>query len=377
MTQARPNPKVRKRHDLYLVTQYADDSVNSTGYLWALFIRSARQAGYRVHLITPRADLPGWMPSALAKLTVTLSLLLICLWRLPRHSTALFATNPAFLPLAASIVRRLKRVRVFVLIHDLFPQNTLPVGLMQAQSLNYRILSTLFRKAYRRCAGLIVIGRDMEEVLIGLLGRDVPLLYVPIWVPAVATPKHLLESPPSQLCHFQYFGNLGALQGLDAVLDGIANSRSANARFDFVGTGAARVAISAHPVLSQDTRVTLHPPVAFAERGHVLGACDVSLVTLLPQMYGLAVPSKAYFSMAYGVPFLYVGDPGSELHLTIQDEPGIGWFVPAGDSNAMAQKIDQICETFSPQKMLDQHAIFINTLHPDTAALKIMKFLQE
>lgn len=378
MTGQALHPNDQKLQDLYVVTQFADASTNSTGYLWALLIESARQAGYRVHVISPRAEWPGYLPKALVKLITTASLLVSCLLYLPRKSTVLCATNPVFLPLALSLVRWIKHIKVFVVIHDLFPQNAVIAGYFSTQTRRYRWLCGLFRFAYQGCAGVVVIGRDMYLVVREWVGPDLPLEYVPNWVPAVPLAgPHILRAAEQepQLCRFQYFGNLGSLQGLDVVLDGIAQSRAPNARFDFIGTGATAAAIAAHPVLANDTRIALHPTVAFADRNRVLGACDVSLVTLKPQMYGLAVPSKAYFSFANGIPILYMGDKGSELHLTLQDSPALGWFVPAGDAQALADKIDQIC-TLPPNPDLGPQAAEVLTkMHPDQALRKIMAFI--
>lgn len=368
----------QKLQDLYVVTQFADASVNSTGYLWALLIQSAEQAGYRVRVISPRAVWPAYIPKALIKLITTLSLLIACLRRLPRHSTVLCATNPVFLPLALSLVHWVKRVKVFVVIHDLFPQNAVVAGYVAASSRSYRGLRAVFRIAYQSCAGVVVIGRDMQQVARGWLGPDLPIEYVANWVPAtpLARPQTLPRTAKDRhICRFQYFGNLGALQGLDVVLDGIARSHATNARFDFIGTGASAAAIAAHPILARDTRISLHPTVAFADRNAVLGACDVSLVTLRPQMYGLAVPSKAYFSFANGVPILYMGDTGSELHLTLQEAPALGRFVPAGNAQALADTIDQLCTMPPDPDFGPQAAKVMADLHPDQALRKIMAFI--
>lgn len=359
---------------LYVVTQFADEDSNSTGYLWWLLIQSAKTSGVAVHLITPRTDFPRWMPKVLVKIVATAALITECLWRLPRHSTVLCATNPAFLPLAISMVQRIKRAKVYVLIHDLFPLNTVQAGLMAEKGLAFRVLLALFTAAYRRCAGVIVIGRDMQQVVAVQLGARVPVLYVPNWVPA-PTSEIARVKPLGSLCRFQYFGNLGVLQGLDFVLEGVAKSKAKNARFEFIGAGAAQAAVAAHPILSLDDRVTLRAGVAFRDRNSILADCDVSLVTLRPQMYGLAVPSKAYFSLAHGIPFLYMGDPDSELHLTLCDHPSLGWFVPAGKAQDLADQIDRICLT-PPDSFLSVEASgLLLAIHPDQARRKIMRFI--
>jgi glycosyltransferase involved in cell wall biosynthesis len=60
-------------------------------------------------------------------------------------------------------------------------------------------------------------------------------------------------------------------------------------------------------------------------------------------MYGLGVPSKAYFSMAAAKPLLLVADPKSEIGRVIQ-EGGIGWIVPPNCPETLARRIDSICQ---------------------------------
>jgi hypothetical protein len=64
----------------------------------------------------------------------------------------------------------------------------------------------------------------------------------------------------------------------------------------------------------------------------------------MPGMFGLAVPSKAYFSMAADKPLLVIGDEGAELERTVSTHKGLGWFCKAGDPVALARKIDEICD---------------------------------
>jgi glycosyltransferase involved in cell wall biosynthesis len=60
-------------------------------------------------------------------------------------------------------------------------------------------------------------------------------------------------------------------------------------------------------------------------------------------MKGLAVPSKAYFSLAADKPILAVMDEESEISLMVEEEE-IGWVCPAGDPIALAKIIDHICD---------------------------------
>ena len=55
------------------------------------------------------------------------------------------------------------------------------------------------------------------------------------------------------------------------------------------------------------------------KQSEILGSCDIALITLADEMYGLAVPSKSYNIMAAGKPILYIGNSGSEIWKVVSD----------------------------------------------------------
>ncbi len=83
-----------------------------------------------------------------------------------------------------------------------------------------------------------------------------------------------------------------------------------------------------------------------------LGAADVHLVSLLPALEGLIVPSKFYGILAARRPVVFVGDPDGELARIIR-EANCGRIVAAGDSIDLARVIGTLktsasaCEAMS------------------------------
>jgi colanic acid biosynthesis glycosyl transferase WcaI len=70
-----------------------------------------------------------------------------------------------------------------------------------------------------------------------------------------------------------------------------------------------------------------------------LAAGDVHLVTLLPQLEGLVVPSKLYGILAAGRPVVFVGDTDGELARLIR-EHRVGVAIASGDAPALR---DALC----------------------------------
>jgi colanic acid biosynthesis glycosyl transferase WcaI len=69
-----------------------------------------------------------------------------------------------------------------------------------------------------------------------------------------------------------------------------------------------------------------------------LGAGDVHLVSLLPQLEGLIVPSKLYGILAAARPVVFVGDPDGELSRVIR-ESAIGVSIPCGDGEGLCRAL--------------------------------------
>ncbi|MFG6569900.1 glycosyltransferase family 4 protein [Sulfitobacter sp. 1A13679] len=364
-----------KSEVIYVVTEFAEKEMNSTGYLWSIFIEEAEKLGSPVEVISPGAQFAN-LPKTLRKFVASLVLFCLCLWKIPRGAKVLCGTNPASLPLIMSAIKIIKQIQLFVLVHDLFPDNAIPAGFLNSNSAIFRIASKLFEKAYRSSTGIVVIGRDMRKRLDSKVSGSVPILYVPNWVPTSKSASEIEPSKGKDIVVFQYFGNLGRLQGLEYVLDGISLSTAKNARFDFYGSGSIAKVLNSHPALATDSRVCLYSSVPFVDRNRILQRCDVSLVTLRPGMYGLGVPSKAYFSVANYKPIVVMGDKGSELELSIQEHPGIGWFVPAGHPQAFADCIDRICKLDSFLSAKSGCRDFLVEVHPRTAIPKLLAFVQ-
>jgi glycosyltransferase involved in cell wall biosynthesis len=242
-----------------------------------------------------------------------------------------------------------------LVVHDVFPENMVPAGLIEPHAWSYRVLKRLFDLAYAQADARISIGRDMQELLRTKTAGRGQDLYIPNWVDLqefdTAQPLPLRTDPSpqgSQIC-FQFFGNFGRVQGIDTLLAAIEQVEHPKAFFLLIGNGARVQAVQQHVQASTRRNVAYLPGLPFARNVDGLYACDVAIVSLGKGMKGLGVPSKAYFSLAADRPILYIGDEGSELHLMIQANPELGWFCKSADPTALAATITAICET--PQSL--------------------------
>ena len=86
-----------------------------------------------------------------------------------------------------------------------------------------------------------------------------------------------------------------------------------------------------------------------------LSVPDVHLISLLPSLEGLIVPSKFYGILAAGRPVLLVGDPEGEIGRLIH-QADCGAAVGVGESQVLAEQIVRLYRSPALRAHWGQHA---------------------
>lgn len=173
---------------------------------------------------------------------------------------------------------------------------------------------------------------------------------------------------------FQFFGNMGRLQGIENILLAIKNVKSARAKFLFIGDGARSEKILDYIYRENPSNLRYLGPLDMAHNDEGLAACDVSIVSLAPGMYGLGVPSKFYFSLAAGKQVLAVMDNNSEVSRSVI-EHDLGWTCQANDPIALARVIDKICDGYSQFASRKNYEVFLNNFDAKILLPKITEIV--
>jgi glycosyltransferase involved in cell wall biosynthesis len=286
--------------------------------------------------------LPGRLVNAV---TMSASFFLNALFRFRRGDVALFVTNPPLLPFALAAACRLRGATPLLLIHDVYPQLLVAVGLVRGRGAVEKLLSFLTRRLYRSTARVIAIGRDMAGLVAEASRGAATIATIPNWAdlenirPAPRDGNALLAAHGlAGKFVVQYAGNMGRSHDVEALAAAAAALRARDdIHFLLAGNGAKR------PWLEQAVaglpNVTLLPWQPRGEAlSQLLNACDVSVIAFVPGMAGVSVPCRMYDVMASGRPLLALADPASEVAMTIEEE-GAGWSVPAGDRDALVRLI--------------------------------------
>jgi glycosyltransferase involved in cell wall biosynthesis len=340
---------------LFLISPHLDGNVNSTGYYWSEIRRWLIEAGHDVETITAvQEDSRGWsaLRRASHEVLVALKLLGAVVRKAPKGAQVWSGTNPVFLlPFIAGLAHLLS-LRWVVVVYDVFPYNLLAVGEGRFQRIVLSLAAPIFRWAYRSASVSIVIGRDMRQQLVAIGVDPNQIQVVANWVDvdAVRPDEETAErmrtesGVPAGSCVFQFFGNLGLLQGIEAYLAMIAATKNPRSVFLFRGAGRMRGAIESFRTRHPDKRIVLLDPPDSTSRNAALTACDVAVVTLDRRMAGFGVPSKTYFNLSADRPVLCIAPLASEAVLTVQ-EMSVGWCCDPSDIAGGAKLLDQIADS--------------------------------
>ncbi|MCM1429150.1 MAG: glycosyltransferase family 4 protein [Clostridium sp.] len=241
-----------------------------------------------------------------------------------KDDKVIIVTNPELLMLAVGHLRRQRNFHLTILVHDVFPENTIPAGIFKTRrNIIYRHIERMFNKAYASADRLIVIGEDMKEVMAGKIRGfknkgEIEIIPnfpgTPSALPTAGRPKPTSEVSENQgKLRVVYAGNVGRVQGIDEIVRLWSKSNNPQAEFHIYGGGVMSPAIDKLVKELGREDIIYHGQFQPESQDEILKNADICLIALSEGMYGLGVPSKSYNIFAAGRPVAYIGDPESEL----------------------------------------------------------------
>ena len=360
---------------LIFVNRYFHPDLSATSQLLSdLAFYLARQ-GREVHVVTSRqryddaaADLPAdetregvrihrvwtsrfgraWLPGRVLDYLSFYKFAAFRIAGLARQGDLVIAmTDPPLVSVPAAIAARWRGARLVNWLQDIFPEIAEKLGLVAAYGPAAAIARWARGHSLRAAVLNVVLGDRMRETVARLepscAGR---IAIIHNWadgaalrpLPAGASPLREQWGLGGRFV-VAYSGNMGRVHDFDTVLDACERLRGeSDIAFLFIGDGYHR------PRLEQEARrrglsqIVFQPYQARAQLAASLGAADVHLVSLLPALEGLVVPSKFYGILAAGRPAIIIGDPDGEI-ARITREARCGLTVAAGNADGLADAI--------------------------------------
>lgn len=259
-----------------------------------------------------------------------------------RYDVVMASTMPPVL--VAAMARVCARLRGGVFVYhmmDIYPEIALTSG-MAKRGLLTRWLAGVDRRNCARAARVVVLSSDMEQALYarGLTNENV-VVFNNFQLEAFDGEGSMpagLEKPEGSF-RLLFAGNIGRFQGLENIIEALALIDDLpELRLDLLGDGAGRAALEQLAGDRLDKTVFFHGYQPLENAVHVIATADLGLITLSPEIYRLAYPSKTMTYLGVGAPLLLAIESDSSLARMVEAE-GIGYHAPQADPEALAAAI--------------------------------------
>lgn len=250
---------------------------------------------------------------------------LCCGWR----PDVVYVYNLVTLGAVAALNRRLRSVPYVVDIQDLWPDSVFSSGM--GSDMMRRPVEWLCRLTYRHASRLVVLSPGFKTEL---ARRGVPEQKMEVvfnWYDAEAEalmPEGDTADPEPALAgrfNILYAGNLGAAQGLRAVVDAAARTFRTHPAIQwvFLGTGIEEEALKAHAASVAPNSTLFLPPRSRVGALKLMRQADVLLVHLRDDpLFRITIPSKTQACLAVGKPIL-AGLRGDAAELVLDADAGV------------------------------------------------------
>lgn len=219
---------------------------------------------------------------------------------------------------------------------DLWPESLLAGGVRRG-SLPYRYFHGVSRKLYTQADRILISSEQFRcyferEFCV----PSARIEYLPQYAEALFRPQKT-DRRKENGTEIVFAGNIGALQGLETVLDAAKLLRNDAVRFTIAGDGSELEHLRRYAEALGLENVSFTGRLPLTEMPALYARADAMLVTLKPDpVLSLTLPGKVQSYLAAGKPV--IGAIDGETARVIR-EAGCGFCSPAGDADAFANNV--------------------------------------
>jgi glycosyltransferase involved in cell wall biosynthesis len=295
-------------------------------------------------------------------LSFYVSLVSSLLYRIRPNDIVIAKTDPPMLSVIVAPVCYLKRAVHINWLQDIFPEileeSLQEIGVLKRTAIG--LMKKLRNWTCRLAWTNVVIGSRMAEIVETWSEKPISTTEIPNW--AIGDDIRPIERSSNALAStwgvndafvVGYSGNLGRAHDIETFLSGIGHLQPGGGELShdtkpkiewiIVGGGVQYDAMCSEVQKRALRNVQFRPYQARAELSFSLSVPDVHLISLLPELEGLIVPSKFFGIAAVGKPSIFVGDTNGEIaRILLENDAGL--VVAQGDGVGLASAIDYLIE---------------------------------
>ena len=291
-----------------------------------------------------------------------------------KFDLVLCSTPPITFYRAIAYVKKRDNAKTYLLLKDIFPQNSVDLGLLSKSGPKGSIYRYFRRKEKLLYNISDRIGCMSEANVRYVLAHNKNVTPDKIEVcPNSVSPRDMSATPEQrkalrQKYHlpldkkiFVYGGNLGKPQGVDFIIECLQKQSFYDAYFLIVGSGTEYDKLKNFADTSGKANVRVMPFIPKEDYDNLVGSCDAGMIFLDYRFTIPNFPSRLLSYMQANLPVPCTTDPYTDIGI-IAEKNGFGIRCLSNDADAFINGVSQLLNT-DMQKMGEKGFRFLNEMY--------------
>lgn len=292
-----------------------------------------------------------------------------------KFDLVLYSTPPITLQKAVEFVKQRDNAKTYLLLKDIFPQNAVDLGMIQAtgvKSLIYKYFKKKEDSLYKISDYIGCMSNANVEFLLkhnpSLLDEIVevcPNSIEPIDIKITEDEKLRIRekySIPIDKTVFIYGGNLGKPQGIEFLIECLkVNEKNSNSFVLIVGSGTEFNRLRNHFDNEKPKNSKLLNQLPKKDYDILANSCDVGLIFLDNRFTIPNFPSRLLSYLQASIPILAATDTNTDIG-EVAEKGNFGYWCESNDVTQFDQKVKQLCNIelrkqmgINARKYLEEH----------------------
>lgn len=266
----------------------------------------------------------------------------------------LYSTPPITFSKVISYIKHKDKAYSYLLLKDIFPQNAVDMKMIKKNSYIHRYFEKKEKELYALSDSIGCMSEANKNFILKH-NPSIPKEKVevnpnsirPLFIKYDDNEKSTIKKKykiPLDKTVFVYGGNLGIPQGVDFLIETIANLKEPNAHIVVVGGGTQFKKLKDWFVVNVPSNATLLAGLPKNEYDSLLAACDIGMIFLHKDFTIPNFPSRLLAYLEMKKPVLAATDINTDIGKVIENA-NCGYWVEAGENKNMQDKIAQLCNS--------------------------------
>lgn len=270
-----------------------------------------------------------------------------------KYDLVLYSTPPITLNKTIKYVKKKYKVKSYLLLKDIFPQNAVDLGMFSKKGIIFKYFRRKEKNLYNTSDYIGCMSRGNKEYLLShnkISEHKVEVNPNSISVENLSKDNTNDKSVLSEFgidsnkTVFLYGGNLGKPQGIDFLIDVIDfNETSDDKHIIIIGSGTDKHRIDDHIKNNKIINTTVLNSVPKVDYNKLVKACDVGLIFLDNKFTIPNIPSRMLNYLEFSKPILAATDINTDLKEIIENG-SFGYWCESTDVKVFYSYMEKLTE---------------------------------